>query len=132
MIEDLFYVQLKTADKQLSEIKEKIEGDNLPSEQQLQALLKAYHALDGVKVMVIPFNQDGANCYTLAMWDEETAAVEEPIREFFYQMEQDELFGQYINERDEFLRDWESEDYSAAGAIVFTEQEIDIIEVIER
>lgn len=132
MFEDLFHVQLKTADKQLTDIKESFDGADLPSEQQLQALLKAYHGLDGVKVLVIPFNEDGENRYTLAMWDKGTATIEKPIREFFYQMEQDALFGQYINESDEFLRDWESGDYSAAGAVVFNEQEIEILEVIER
>lgn len=131
MIEDLFRVKFKTAEMTLQNIKTSYEGNNVPSDQQLEGFLKAYHALNGVEVLVFPFNHNGENRYTIAMWDEGNSDIEVPIREFFYQMEQDELCGQYVDEREEFLRDWGSDDYSAAGAIVFEEQEVEILEVIE-
>ncbi|GIN97843.1 hypothetical protein J6TS1_37130 [Siminovitchia terrae] len=51
---------------------------------------------------------------------------DEKVRDFIYQAEQDEMFGTYIDQRDEFLRDWESEEYSPTGSLVFKEEDVEV------
>ncbi len=41
---------------------------------------------------------------------------DEKICDFVYQIEQDKLFGLYVNQREEFLKDWDAEEYDPAGA----------------
>ncbi|GIN89878.1 hypothetical protein J22TS1_09290 [Siminovitchia terrae] len=41
-------------------------------------------------------------------------------------MGEDEMFGTYIDQRDEFLRDWESEEYSPTGSLVFKEEDVEV------
>lgn len=131
MFEKLFKAKFTTAGKTLEQLKGEY-TDFPPTDDKLQALLDAYRNLDGVEVIVYERNFIGCDNYGVFAWDEDNKLSAEKMREFHYQMEQDDMFGQYVDEREEFLADWESGDYSPAGSLAFEKPDIEIIEELQK
>lgn len=118
----LFRVKLKTAGKTPDQILSAYDGPK-PNEEEVKNLIKAYDSLDGIEVVVSKsLISDG---YCLAAWQNKD---ENLIRDFVYQAEQDEFFGSYVDDREEFIKDWESDDYSPPGSMVFENDDVEIIE----
>jgi hypothetical protein len=122
----IFKAVLKTAGKKVEELFNQYEGPK-PNKKFIMDMKKAYESIDGLKILVMKsFISDG---YIAIAWEEEDDHL---IRDFIYQAEQDEYFGTYVDERDEFLKDWKTGDYSPMGSLSFSSEEIEIIEEMER
>lgn len=120
--ERLFKVILKTAGKTEEELLKQYEGPK-PSDKFIKDMKKAYDSLDGLEILAMKsFVSDG---YIAIGWEEEDDHL---IRDFIYQAEQDEYFGTYVDEREEFLNDWKNCDYDPMGSLSFSAEEVEIIE----
>ncbi|MFL0507105.1 hypothetical protein ACH0B5_15295 [Ureibacillus sp. 179-F W5.1 NHS] len=131
MIEKLFKAKFTTTGKTIEQLKAEY-TDFLPSDEKLQALLEAYQNLDGVEVIVYERRFVGEENYGVFAWDESDKSIDDKIRDFIYQAEQDDMFGSYIDDREEFLADWESGNYSPSGSLVFEKSDIEIIEELKK
>lgn len=131
MDEKFFKAKFATAGKALEQLKESY-TDAPGTDEQLHHLLEAYHNLNGVEAVVYERNLIGSNNYVVFAWNRDNKSVDEKIRDFHYQMEQDGMFGQYVGERDEFLADWESGFYSPACLFSFKKTDIEIIEELQE
>ncbi|MDA1478294.1 hypothetical protein [Bacillus changyiensis] len=120
----LYKAKLNTGKKTSEQIKNGFTGIE-PSEQEIQNCLKAYGLIDGMEVIVTKsWSGDG---YYLISWQENDSGT---IKEFFYQLEQDPMFGSYFDEREEFENDWESGEYCPAGSIAFSNEDVEIMKKI--
>ncbi|EIS9525231.1 hypothetical protein L0775_003186 [Clostridioides difficile] len=91
------------------------------SEEGLKNVLRYYNLIDGLEVIVLKFRDE----YCLANFNEED---EKTIMEAHYLLEQDEYTGCYINEYERFEKDWENGDCDGEGYMVFSDDEVEIIE----
>lgn len=124
--ERIFKVVLKTAGKTEEELLNQYEGPK-SSDQFIKEMKKAYDSLDGLEILAMKsFVSDG---YIVIAWEEDDDPL---IRDFIYQAEQDEYYGTYVDEREEFLKDWKTGDYSPMGSLSFSEKEIEIIEEAKK
>jgi len=123
----LFKAKLKTGNKTKAQLISEYEGET-PTEEELQAYLKGYHLINGLEVVVTPSIFSPSE-YHLGLWDDKD---DEKIREFIYAIEQDPMFGTYIDSYEEFINDWKNGNYNPAGSIVFQEGDVEIIEEIKR
>lgn len=92
------------------------ESDFPLSAEDVENIQKFNRAIEGIKAIVIPFGEE----YHIAACSEI-----EKIKEACYIMEQDSLFGAYINQREEFEKDWESGNYDVSMA--FSKDQVEII-----
>jgi hypothetical protein len=125
----LYKARLKTAGKTPEQIKANYEGGigPVPSEEEVQGWINAYNLISGIELVVMKsLISEG---YIPVSWDEE---VDGKIRDFVYQAEQDPFFGTYVNEREEFLEDWKSGEYSPAGSLTFDNGDVEIIEELHK
>ncbi|UKJ43480.1 hypothetical protein [Lysinibacillus sp. ACHW1.5] len=125
----IFKAILRTAGKTPDDIKQMYDGSvgPEPSEEEIQGYIDVYNKLDGLEVVVYDRGQFGVADYGLYVWQKED---DERIRELFYQAEQDPYFGTYVNERDEFIKDWEAEEYEFGPSPTFRADDVEIIEEI--
>lgn len=114
---------LKTAGKTIEEIKGDYDGGvgQAPSEEEIQDWIKAYDTIDGMEVLVMESFGDGYSIVSHYKSDDWK------IRDFTYQAEQDPYFGSYIDDYEEFLKDWEAGDYTPTGSWVFKPTDVEII-----
>lgn len=63
------------------------------------------------------------NEFCLVGWEKEW---DKKVKEAFYKMEQEPMFGVYINDRKGFLEAWNMGEYESTGSIVFKENELEI------
>ena len=125
----MFKAILKTAGKTPEDIKQMYVGSvgPEPSEEEIQGYIDVYNKLDGIEVVVYDRSNTGVADYGLYVWQKED---DERIKELFYQAEQDPYFGTYVNERDEFIKDWEAEEYEFGPSPTFGADDLEIIEEI--
>lgn len=98
------------------------------TEEDISRIIQYNNILDGCEVIVVKsFCGEG---YTLAAWDEGNTDIDGKIKEAIYLLEQDDLFGSYINERDRFDNDWGNGEYCPDGSITFATEEVEILEPI--
>lgn len=121
-----FKARLCTAGKTQEQIKNDYEGD--VTEKQIKDLQRAFDLIDGKEVAVIQFSTS-KDRYTLAGWSEKDDSA---IRDFIYQAEQDDMFGNYIDDREQFLKDWEDETYEPMGSLGFDKSDVEIIEEMKK
>ncbi|WP_338754261.1 hypothetical protein [Bacillus sp. FJAT-52991] len=122
----LFKAKLNTGGKTSEQVRNEFDG-SAPSEEEIQNWIKAYNLVDGIEVVVMESGiYEG---YTLAGWGHD---VDEKVREFVYLVEQDPVFGTYVDEREEFMNDWENEEYEPAGSLVFKNEDVEIIEELKQ
>ena len=118
-----FYkVKLKTAGKTVEEVLATYDTMK-PSKEEVEETIKASNLVDGLVVGVMGPTVGGG--FSLVGWDKED---DEKIRDFVYQAEQDQYFGCYIDERKEFLEDWNSEQYEPEGSLSFAAEDVLILE----
>ena len=87
-----------------------------------QEVVKAYmEAWDGVHVTVSNFLEGE---YSVVGWPPEE---EEKAKEAIYQMEQDSMFGTYIDDREQFEKDWVAGEWEPSGSIVFPPEMVEIL-----
>ena len=86
-------------------------------------MIRAYmDAWDGAEVYVRPcFDGNG---YVVVGWPAEADAK---VKEAFYLMEQDAVFGTYIDDREEFDHGWSKGEYEPDGCVSFDEDDVEII-----
>ncbi len=86
-------------------------------------MIRAYmDAWDGAEVYVRPcFDGNG---YVVVGWPAEADAK---VKEAFYLMEQDPVFGTYIDDREEFDHVWSKGEYEPDGCVSFDEDDVEII-----
>ena len=121
----LFKAKLHTGGKTREQIVDKFQAGVVPSEKEISESIAYYNLLDGATVIVTDhFKSEG---YILVHWPEEEHSR---MKEAIYLLEQDALFGMYIDQRDEFDADWDAGDYSPDGTICFDAAEVEIIEAI--
>ncbi|MFL0365351.1 hypothetical protein ACH0BF_20295 [Pseudobacillus sp. 179-B 2D1 NHS] len=126
----LYRAKLHTGGKTPEQIKSSFNGPfdgPEPSNEEIQVWSKAYDLADGLEVIVK--KSWTGNDYSLIAWDD---TDDEKIREFIYQVEQDGMFGTYVDEREEFIKDWESGEYCPAGSLLFNEKDVEIIEELKQ
>ncbi|MCC0690814.1 hypothetical protein [Clostridioides sp. ZZV14-6387] len=95
------------------------------SEEGLKNTLRYYNLIDYLEVIVVKFGDE----YCLVDCDEED---EKTIMEAYYLLEQDEYTGCYINEYELFKKDWENGNYYGEACMVFSDDEIEIIEKLRE
>lgn len=116
---------LHTAGKTIEEIKE-AEPEWEYTDEQAEAIKAYMDAWDGIPAM---FMDDGTGGYSIIGWPpEEDAKVANAI----YLMEQDPVFGQYKDNREQFDEDWKSGAWEPSGAIAFHKDTIEITERHEK
>lgn len=90
---------------------------------------KLLEAWDGIEVIVSePLIDEQNQQYALIGWDEKDCEIDGRVRDAIYLMEQDPIFGCYIDERERFELDWSEKRYEPAGSIVFKPEDIEILE----
>ncbi|MGE6756286.1 hypothetical protein ACQKFO_23125 [Rossellomorea sp. NPDC071047] len=122
MVFTIYKAKLSTAGKTTEQIKADYEGGfgDVPSEKEVQAWIDAYNRIDGIEMIVLKSPIMDGYVPTSCVKEED----EPKFRDFVYQAEQDPYFGSYINDREEFLKDWESGDYSPSGSLTFKEEDL--------
>lgn len=119
----LFKAKLCTGGKTADDIISEHEGD--VTEKEIQEWIKAYNLIDGKEIIVADIRDDR---YTFFSWlDEDDAA----FRDFIYQAEQDDFFGTYLDDREEFLKDWKEGRYEPTGSLGFDKNDVEIIEELK-
>ena len=88
------------------------------SQEDIDRILKAEKLLNGQIVLLSSetFGLDGADYPIFGLENEEI------FKEYVWLLEQDPLFGTYIDDRESFDKDWESDDYSPSGVITIPEE----------
>lgn len=121
----LFKLRFKTANKTVDEVKASY-GPPIPPQEILEKITEAYRALDGCEVTggaVKSFPKS----YSVYGWNKED---DSKFKEFIYLQEQDELFGSYINDREQFETDWDSKEYEPPASMHFDKSDFEVIEEI--
>ncbi|EGT4205493.1 hypothetical protein EPL64_13020 [Clostridioides difficile] len=119
-----YKVKLKTK-KTLEQLRNQPDINFGSSEEGLKRALKYNNLINGLEVTVVKFK----DVYCLANCDEKDV---EKIRDAYYILEQDEYFGCYINEYERFKKDWENGNCDGEASMVFSDDEIEIIEKLRE
>jgi hypothetical protein len=122
---DLYKVRLHTAGKTSEQILKTYEGLK-PSDEVVQGIIKAFNLIDGLGV-VVSNSFYGKDTYTLIIWNK---SDDDKFKEFSYLLEQDPFCGTYVNDREQFEKDWDSEQYEPPGSLSFLTSDIEIMEKI--
>ena len=117
---------LHTAGKTDEEI---LKQSGLISPEEIPKARKIIEAWDGIEVIVdATLINEQIQQYALIGWDEQDCEIDGQIKEVIYLMEQDPMFGTYVNDRERFELDWAEKRYEPAGSIVFEPEDIEILE----
>lgn len=95
------------------------------SEEQLKIITDYMQAWDGVRVTVsalIPGE------FSVVGWPPEE---DEKVKNAIYCMEQDPVFGMYIDEPERFAEDWASGEWEPSGSIIFSPAMVEILGELE-
>lgn len=87
---------------------------------QLWEKIAAY--MDGEIALVIESSAEDGKYVLLALKDKEKD------KELHYMMEQDSRFGIYIDDREQFDKDWDSNDYEPDGCHYLDAENVEILE----
>ena len=90
------------------------------SDYQLWEKIAAY--MDGEIALVIESSAEDGKYLLLALKDKEKD------KELHYMMEQDSMFGLYIDDREQFDKDWDSNDYEPDGCHYLEAENVEILE----
>jgi hypothetical protein len=124
---DLYKARLHTAGKTPEQLLKGYDGST-PSDEVVQGIIKAFNLIDGLEVLVSN-SFYGKDIYTLFLWNE---ADDDKFKKFSYLLEQDPFMGTYVDEREQFEKDWYSDKYEPPGSLSFQTSDIEIIEQIKQ
>src|SRR5690625_2349543 len=99
----LFKAKLCTSGRTKEQIKKDYGGDITEKE-----IIDWQHALDLIDNKEVIVAEAWKGRYTLISWFKKDDSA---FIEFVYQAEQDQMFGTYIDDREQFLKDWKNEVY---------------------
>lgn len=118
----LYEAKLKTGGKTREQL---VQGSTEDVDEEIVATWRrAYDSLDGKEVLVVNVFEGS---YTPFSWRKEDDDV---FRDFSYLAEQDGTFGTYIGEREQFLKDWENDEYEPSGSLSFDAADVEIIKAL--
>ena len=119
---NFYKARLKTGRITVMDLKKRAARLKVPAKMILTAL-KAFQMIDGKEVILTDsFFCDG---YLLASWSDED---KETFMEFVYLLEQDPETGRYIDNREDFIEDWENGNYNPNTFMGFNPDEVEILE----
>lgn len=120
----LFKAKLRTGGKTKDQIISDFEGE--VTEKEIRDWKYVFNLIDGKEIIVVEVFKGR---FTLVSWlDEDDSA----FRDFIYQAEQDDMFGTYIDDREEFLNDWKDGRYEPTGSLGFDKNDVEIIEELKK
>lgn len=122
----LYRAKLHTAGKTPEQIKDFFDGLE-PSKEEIQNWIEVYDLVNGIEVVVM--KSWAGSGYCIVGWHDDD---DENFREFVYMVEQDDVYGNYVNEREEFIKDWDSEEYSSNLSLLFQGEDVEIIEELQK
>ncbi len=120
----LYRAKLHTGGKTDEQIKAQF-SPSVPTQAEMDLARATYEAWDGLECLVMK------NAFGEAEYSFCGAATEAGLpqaKEAVYLMEQDAMFGTYIDQREEFDRDYDSFNYFPSGSFVFRSDEVEILE----
>lgn len=94
------------------------------SQKEINNFRNALSSVDGLVISVAP-SLFSEGSYVVAGWKNEDDHI---MRDFIYAMEQDPYFGTYIDDREEFLKDWNNNEYEPMGAFSFEKDDVELLE----
>lgn len=109
---------LHTAD--FTEEMAKAEDQNY-SEEEIKIITDYMQAWDGAHVTLSNLLHEE---YSVAGWPPEE---DEKVKNAIYLMEQDPVFGMYVDDRERFDADWAAGEWEPSGSIVFSPAMVEII-----
>lgn len=109
---------LHTAD--FTEEMAKAEDQNY-SEEEIKIITDYMQAWDGAHVTLSNLLPEE---YSVVGWPPEE---DEKVKNAIYLMEQDPVFGMYVDDRERFDADWEAGEWEPSGSIVFSPAMVEII-----
>lgn len=116
----------RTGNKSINQLREESEQEGIwSSDEELEIMKKAYDLVDGVEIVVVPRLDGKEDRFTLSGWPPESSPK---MKEFIYQLEQDEMFGLFQDEREAFDKVWDAGDYEPQGQLSFHVSELEIVE----
>ncbi|WP_059050009.1 hypothetical protein [Paenibacillus senegalimassiliensis] len=124
---ELYRLRFKTGNKTVEDIKSMYDT-SAPEEEILEQTAEAYRSLNGMEVVGAEWNYS-PDTYSIYGWKPED---DEKMKEFTYLIEQDEMFGSYLNRREDFEKDWKNGEYESSAALHFDKGDFEVIEKIER
>jgi hypothetical protein len=126
---ELYRLRFNTANKNAEEIKSTYDaGFSPPAQEVMENMAEAYRNLNGTEVVgaVWGYSPDS---YSLYGWEDND---DDKFKELIYAIEQDALFGMYIDDRKRFDADWDSGNYEPSTAMHFDKKDFVVIEHIKR
>lgn len=116
--------KLKTGNKTDEQLKADYDGD--VTQKEIDRYREQMNVVDGLEVYLTNSSfADGF--YVLLSWRD---ADDHKWREFFWLAEQDPMFGTH-DDKDEFLKDWESGEYEPSGMVAFRDRDVEIVKTKE-
>lgn len=120
----LYKLRFQTADKTADDIKKDYRS-NPPNDEMCEKLAEAYRNLTGAEFLGASWEYS-PDTYSLYNHLNEESHLK--LKEFLYLQEQDEYFGNYINDRERFDEDWDADHYEPSGALHFNKNDFEVIE----
>lgn len=121
----LYRAILHTGGKTRQDIRDRNQEWNF-SEKDIDDAIAYYDAFDGMPIFCTKGFFESEYVF-LGCADN---AYADRLKEASYCMEQDSMFGKYINQREEFEKDWDNGDYEPEGNWTFDDDEIEILEAL--
>jgi len=124
----LFMAILYTRNKTKESIIKELSCYDLSNEK-IGKIIEYYNQLDGAEVLVMQGYFD-ADKWKLVGWSDK---YDEQIKEAIYTLEQDEVFGMYVNDREGFEEAWNKEDgYEFGDWACFNKEDVEILESVVK
>lgn len=118
---------LRTSGKTDEQIKESFNNEfGSITQEEMNDYKKMMDIVDGLEVFVTD-SFYGGDSYSLVSWVEKD---NDKWKEFVYLAEQDSMFGTYVDEREQFDKDWDMEEYEPNASLVFNKDDVEILEKV--
>lgn len=115
-------------EKEVRELAKKENWVGHLSDEDINDMVAYNKEFDGAEVYITDAISD--NGYNLVGWDKEDSLIDNKVKEAIYIMEQDRMFGNYRNDREEFENVWQTGEYESDAMIGFSNEDVEIIETV--
>lgn len=122
-------VRLHTA-KSLEEVREKVKGQGF-TRNEMKAIVRSLQFFDGLELYVSKWNWDNYATWHLYNWKTQD---DETVKKAIYEAEQYHPYAmdRYKNNFEQFCKDWEAETYDPGMTYSFTDEEVEVLEVVQE